>query len=87
MARKKIDRDLMLKNFVAALRTAYGAGPYTRSQIQELGKMQPIGQSVYASTKGGFGNATRLSRGMYMTPASWATNPPWVLGSSTAASN
>ena len=89
MARVKIDRMEALKNFVTELQVKYpNAKSYDRATVEEIGKNNPAGFTAFASAANGYGKMTRMGHGMYVIPANWETNAPWVVsqGTSTSAS-
>lgn len=89
MARTKIDRMEALKNFVETLKGKYpSAKSYDRATVEGVGETNPVGFTAFASNANGYGKMTRLSRGMYVIPASWETgSAPWetATGNTTPA--
>lgn len=79
MARVKISRELALKAFVTSLmETFVDAKTYTRSNVEQIGKTNPIGQTMFASQGQGYGKMTRIGQGQYMIPDAWMTGKsPW----------
>ena len=78
MSKIKIDVNEALKQFVTDLTAAYPGGTeFTRTGLSEVGKKNHVGFTAFASATVGFGAQTRASRGKYVIPADWATNPPW----------
>jgi len=87
MARTKIDRMVALKNFVFSLKERYPRDyfyPYDRATIEDIAETNPIGLTMFAHAKQGYGKMTRLSRGMYVIPADWENgNAPWEVKTNT----
>jgi hypothetical protein len=82
MARVKIDRMEALKKFVETLQSQYPtAKSYDRTTVESMGETNPVGFTAFASGSNGYGKMTRLSRGMYIVPADWETNAPWMTSS------
>lgn len=80
MARTKVDRAIALKNFVDVLMAnSPGAKTFTRSDVEVVGKSNPIGQCEFASVAIGYGSQTRIGRGIYAIPSDWlADKAPWT---------
>lgn len=80
MARTKVNRSLSLKAFVEALMAANPkAKTFTRQEVEAIGKINPIGQTEFASVGHGYGASTRIGRGQYAIPAAWLTDAaPWT---------
>jgi hypothetical protein len=91
MARTKIDRMEALKNFVETLKAKYpNAKSYDRATVDEVRESNPTGFLAFACGTTGYGKMTRLSRGMYVIPASWENgSAPWEATTSkqSASSN
>jgi hypothetical protein len=81
MARVKVSRELALKGFVTSLLETFGGGDnkvFTRANVEQIGKDNGVGFTMFASQSQGFGKMTRLGQGQYTIPASWMTGKsPW----------
>lgn len=79
MARVKVSRELALKAFVTSLmETFVDAKTFTRANVEQIGKTNGIGQTMFASQGQGYGKMTRLGQGQYAIPDSWMTGKaPW----------
>jgi hypothetical protein len=79
MARVKINRELALKSFVESLVATFGDREYTRSQVEQIGKSNGVGQTAFASKTNGYGELTRLGQGTYSIPKQWNSGTaPWT---------
>ena len=82
MARVKITRELALQGFVTSLSETFGVGGdnkiFTRANVEEIGKSNGVGFTMFASRNQGYGKMTRLGQGQYTIPDSWVTGKaPW----------
>lgn len=81
MARVKITRELALQGFVTSLSETFGGGDnkvFTRANVEEIGKTNGVGFTMFASRNQGYGKMTRLGQGQYTIPDSWVTGKaPW----------
>ena len=79
MARVKVSRELALKAFVDSLmETFVDAKTFSRANVEQIGKTNPIGQTMFASQGQGYGKMTRIGQGQYAIPDSWMTGKsPW----------
>lgn len=80
MARTKVNRSLALKAFVETLMANHpNASSFTRADVEAVGKINPIGQTEFASVAIGYGSKTRVGRGQYAIPSEWlADKAPWT---------
>jgi hypothetical protein len=78
MARVKVSRELALKAFVTSLMETFDTKTFTRANVEEIGKTNGIGQTLFASQGQGYGKMTRIGQGQYVIPDSWMSGKaPW----------
>lgn len=78
MARVKINRELALKSFCESLIATFGTRSYTRSEVEQIGKTNGVGQTMFASKTIGYGESTRTGQGSYIIPEAWNSgSAPW----------